>query len=146
MSIQNIEEQILKSIEGRNRMSDIIYKGDVGDEDGVPIEQVNVLRGTDIKPLPHSGERDPTGFSWGYGGSGPAELSRSILADFFGKQSRQVALYHDFKWNVIAGLKKGQSFQLTDSDITSWWKDLLRRNPDLAREMEKAEEKTSEGS
>lgn len=35
-------------------------------------------------PLPRSGRNhSPTGFNWGYGGSGPAETAASILCDFF---------------------------------------------------------------
>jgi len=35
-------------------------------------------------PLKHIVEHSPTGFQWGYGGSGPADLALSILADCIG--------------------------------------------------------------
>jgi len=45
----------------------------------------------------------PDGFNWGYGGSGPAQLSLSVLLECFDKD---VALrnYQKFKNDVIAGL------------------------------------------
>jgi len=32
-----------------------------------------------VHPLPHVVKHSSTGFSWGYGGSGPADLARSLL-------------------------------------------------------------------
>lgn len=45
----------------------------------------------------------PTGFSWGYGGSGPAQLALAILLEYF---PEAVALhsYQDFKFGTIARL------------------------------------------
>lgn len=39
--------------------------------------------GMEHKPLKHLVVHSPTGFEWGYGGSGPADLALSILGDFF---------------------------------------------------------------
>lgn len=36
----------------------------------------------------------PTGFEWGYGGSGPADLALSILADVLGEMPSSRELYH----------------------------------------------------
>lgn len=35
-------------------------------------------------PLPHAVKHSPTGFEWGYGGSGPSDLARSLLIDALG--------------------------------------------------------------
>lgn len=35
-------------------------------------------------PLPHVKRHSPTGMSWGYAGSGPADLARSLLIDVLG--------------------------------------------------------------
>jgi len=35
--------------------------------------------GTPVSLLPHVSHHSPTGMSWGYGGSGPADLARSLL-------------------------------------------------------------------
>lgn len=61
----------------------------------------------------------PTGFCWGYGGSGPAQLALAILMDHLGDTERAKALYQDFKWKVIAKLPMDQDFVLTDEQIES---------------------------
>ena len=38
------------------------------------------------KPLKHRVYHSPTGFEWGFEGSGPADLARSILWDHLGKE------------------------------------------------------------
>ena len=37
-----------------------------------------------LGPLPHVARHSPTGFSWGYNGSGPADLAVSLLVDAVG--------------------------------------------------------------
>jgi hypothetical protein len=46
----------------------------------------------------------PTGFEWGYGGSGPAQLALALLADALGDEEQALALYQSFKWQVVAVL------------------------------------------
>ena len=45
--------------------------------------EVFVSDGVTKQPLKHVMFHSPEGFSWGYHGSGPADLALSILADFF---------------------------------------------------------------
>lgn len=52
----------------------------------------------------------PSGFNWGYGGSGPAQLSLAVLlatcpAEIASKY------YQSFKFNVIAGYDGGEDFK-----------------------------------
>jgi hypothetical protein len=62
----------------------------------------------------------PTGFCWGYGGSGPAQLALAILLEHFkGDQVRAKELYQDFKFKVIARLPMDEDFQLTDEQVES---------------------------
>jgi hypothetical protein len=42
----------------------------------------------------------PSGFEWGYGGSGPAQLALALLADHLGNDDEALKLYHDFKRTV----------------------------------------------
>ena len=42
-------------------------------------------------PLHHVIYHSPTGFAWGYGGSGPADLAMSILADHLGEHPKDIA-------------------------------------------------------
>lgn len=63
----------------------------------------------------------PTGFSWGYGGSGPSQLALALLADVFegSPLADQTALrfHQEFKWEVIAKLPMGEPWALTDEQI-----------------------------
>lgn len=49
----------------------------------------------------------PEGFSWGYAGSGPAQLALAICADALGDDDRAQDLYQTFKFRVIAHLPEG---------------------------------------
>jgi hypothetical protein len=40
----------------------------------------------------------PTGFSWGYSGSGPAQLSLALLADVLAHDEKALEHYQDFKF------------------------------------------------
>ena len=60
----------------------------------------------------------PTGFEWGYGGSGPAQLALAILADTLGPEQAQ-GHYQDFKWKVIARLDKGD-WEITREQVQEW--------------------------
>src|SRR5262249_741796 len=61
----------------------------------------------------------PTGFEWGYGGSGPAQLALAILADHLGDDERAVRLHQGFKWAVIAKLDRDE-WLLSTADVDSW--------------------------
>src|SRR5262249_47817253 len=43
----------------------------------------------------------PTGFEWGYGGSGPAQLALAILADALGNDLDAMRLHQRYKFKVI---------------------------------------------
>jgi len=50
----------------------------------------------------------PTGFNWGYGGSGPAQLALAVILEITGKTYD----YQKFKWEVIAKLPQGKDFEI----------------------------------
>jgi hypothetical protein len=58
----------------------------------------------------------PTGFAWGYSGSGPAQLALAILADWMGCDQAARALHQRFKAAAIAGMT-GKHWSLTDDDL-----------------------------
>ena len=78
----------------------------------------------------------PTGFAWGYGGSGPAQLALGLLLEETKDAKLAEHFYMDYKWDVVAGLPKaeGQTWQLTTTDILTW----LRRKVDVAQESSSA--------
>ncbi len=57
----------------------------------------------------------PDGFNWGYGGSGPAQLSLSQLLPFVSEEDA-VHLHQSFKWKFIATLPEGD-FKLNSEQI-----------------------------
>lgn len=78
-------------------------------------------------PLEHHIRHSPDGFSWGYSGSGPAELAMCILWDYFGAEPHAV-LYQKFKEDCVA--KWGhEDWTLSSDAIVSW----LRLNKDIPR-------------
>lgn len=101
--------------------------------------------------LPHIPHHSPTGFEWGYGGSGPADLALAILADYFGETPEAVkasletvwaprtktqALYQGFKWTLVAGF--GADWSLTAEQIEEWLGTLQAQ--DLLHRLEAANE------
>ncbi len=80
-----------------------------------------------LHPLPAAPGRrhSPTGYAWGYGGSGPAELARAILyAVLRGTPDEEAAcdpaVYQAFKWDVIAALP-AESFRLEGTKVRAWY-------------------------
>lgn len=58
-------------------------------------------------PLRHHVRHSPDGMNWGYGGSGPSDLARSILIDYLGMHDTPDELpvnYQDFKNEFVAGI------------------------------------------
>jgi len=73
----------------------------------------SILAGKSLEVFDHS----PTGFSWGYGGSGPAQLALAILLRYI-PEKEAVLLHQDFKWKFIATLPQ-TDFE-TEIDIREW--------------------------
>jgi hypothetical protein len=60
--------------------------------------------GVPLHPRLDLWNHSPSGFEWGYSGSGPAQLALAILADCLGDEEEALEWYQDFKSAVIAGL------------------------------------------
>ena len=75
------------------------------------------VNGRPLNPRLDLWNHSPTGFEWGYGGSGPAQLALALLADHFGNDQQAVELHHYFKCEVVAKLPK-QGWTLTSEQIT----------------------------
>jgi hypothetical protein len=78
----------------------------------------------------------PTGYEWGYGGSGPADLALNILAAVIPRRDpgdrdrvrlwdgswvceRTLQLHQHLKWELIARLPR-EGFTLSRQDIQDW--------------------------
>jgi hypothetical protein len=82
------------------------------------------------RPLPlrlNEMNHSPTGFSWGYAGSGPAQLSYCLLraVGLSPKDARWI--YHLFKANVIQNLDRDQGWALSEEAILKWVRILQAR-------------------
>ena len=62
----------------------------------------------------------PDGFAWGYGGSGPSQLSLALLMDTGISEERAVSLHHQFKRDVVATWDKDSGWKITTEEITTW--------------------------
>lgn len=74
----------------------------------------------DVRELPlrlDLRNHSPTGFGWGYGGSGPAQLALALLADVLGDDDRALRLYQQFKWRLIGGLEPDKPWAMSDTVI-----------------------------
>ena len=89
---------------------------------------VVVVDADGVRPLTHHLRHSPTGFEWGYLGSGPAELARCILLDHYQPappadpwQADGLPIsYQAFKRDVIARLPRHGTWSLTSSAISRW--------------------------
>lgn len=77
---------------------------------------VVAVNGQPLDPRLDLLEHSSTGFEWGYGGSGPAQLALALLADHLGDDEQAVALHQEFKWAVVAKLS-GPTWTLTSEQI-----------------------------
>jgi len=69
------------------------------------------------RSLRHRVRHSPTGFEWGYLGSGPADLALSILWNYLGKEPSRI-LYMDFKTRFVARWK--DKWEITSLEIQNW--------------------------
>jgi len=80
---------------------------------------VRVLYGVQ-EPLRHRAHHSPDGFNWGYGGSGPSDLARSIIADITKNDHPDPALYQKFKERYVAGW--GDRWEISTAEIFRWFR------------------------
>lgn len=86
---------------------------------------VTVSRGLSMERLLTPGpsqavcNHSPTGFEWGYAGSGPAQLALAILLDF--TQSRDLAerYYQEFKVAYVAEWTEPR-WTISGAEIVAW--------------------------
>ncbi len=125
-SLLRIATKQLYNHPAMNSQHAVIYHG-WRDEEG---NHVLANHRTLIHVIYHS----PSGFAWGYGGSGPADLALSILAHYFKEKYLTTAYfkkfhsrpsqawqYHQrFKWDFVAAWK--DNWKISTDEITTWLK------------------------
>ena len=117
-----------------------MYRGNA--EDASSAHVVSVWEdGRLVGTLAHHVKHSPDGFSWGYGGSGPADLARCILIDHLGdkawcptcrgsgkecldcwgeRTAFRPGLYQAFKFDVVARFPQAGQWTLDSDQIDQW--------------------------
>ena len=80
--------------------------------------QVSV-NGESLDPRLDLWNHSPTGFAWGYSGSGPSQPALAILADHLGDDAIALRCYQDFKSAFIATAPE-EGFTLTSEQVSEW--------------------------
>lgn len=88
------------------------------------VTKVHVLLRGESKPLRHVVRHSPTGFEWGYGGSGPSDLALSILTDVFGFDP-PTNIYMAFKFSKVALFE--DEWSITEYESRAWLADWRER-------------------
>jgi len=70
----------------------------------------------------------PSGFAWGYGGSGPAQLALAILAEAAGAILSQKH-YQRYKEEVVARMSKDCGWIILESDVVDWLEEQSKSAP-----------------
>jgi hypothetical protein len=94
-----------------------VYHGVYNHETGQCV--ITVERNGSKAHLVHQVLHSPTGFSWGYGGSGPSDTARSILWDHLGREPGP-SLYQAFKYDVVAKFPFGGEWTLSGDEVEAW--------------------------
>lgn len=78
--------------------------------------------GVVLDPTPSQAlhNHSPTGFAWGYEGSGPAQLALAILLDYTNIEAHALEYYQDFKREIIARFQQDQNWFLSTERISEW--------------------------
>jgi hypothetical protein len=92
--------------------------------DGHTVERLTET-GWEALPLEPSISRrnhSPTGFSWGYNGSGPTQLALALLLDVAGREGEDLALawYREFRWDTVSRWPMDDSWEIGASEIRAW--------------------------
>lgn len=103
-----------------------VYVGIVGPDE---VCAVHVLHSPAMMRMgkeltPHASARlwdhSPTGFNWGYQGSGPAQLALAILLEATGDAELAVHHHQEFKRQVVCRFPQGESWALTADQVQAW--------------------------
>lgn len=76
-------------------------------------------RDLDLEKSLRVSNHSPTGFEWGYAGSGPAQLALAILLDYYRDAGLASRFHQPFKFEVIATLSQEEDWTITGAQIES---------------------------
>ncbi len=85
-------------------------------------EQVYVVRDGQVrvlKPRNDLMDHSPDGLSWGYAGSGPAQLALAMLMEVFDDWERVRPIYQHFKDHFVAGIPQNTNWTADGADVVA---------------------------
>jgi Family of unknown function (DUF6166) len=91
------------------------------------------IRPLDPRPSQKIWNHSPCGFEWGYGGSGPAQLSLALVLDATGDPDLALESYQWFKWGVVACW--GDRWTITAGEIFDWLERYKRERKSASAEV-----------
>ena len=99
--------------------------GDKTTADDVTVRFIEDIDGTsqDLPLCLDVYSHSPTGFSWGYNGSGPAQLALAIMVTMIGKQDA-LKVYQVFKDSFVSRWRPGAAWSISSVEIEEWLNDV----------------------
>jgi hypothetical protein len=105
---------------------DRIYHG-LRDDDGnchVVVMVASAVVGRTLSLRLDLANKSPSGFEWGYGGSGPAQLALALCADALGDDEAAVSAFQRFKWAFVAKLDRAAPWTITAGEVRHFCREL----------------------
>ncbi len=96
-------------------------------EDGCAVVVSDGDAGRGLDPRFDLRTHSPTGFDWGYGGSGPAQLALALAADVLGDDEAALGVYQRLKFRVVGRLP-GHGWTLTEAELADALRALARHD------------------
>jgi uncharacterized protein DUF6166 len=84
-----------------------------------------------LDPCTDVANHSSSGFSWGFQGSGPAQLALALLCDAVGVR-RALPLYQAFKRQRIARLEQYVGWRMTQAEVVQWVQEAENSPPEAA--------------
>jgi hypothetical protein len=104
------------------KLMDVFVEGERGG--GSVVVRVGGLR-RPLNPRLDLMNHSPTGFSWGYGGSGAAQLALALAAWVLEDDRLALDCYQGLKWKLVAQLPFSQPWRLSYWDVVAAVKAVL---------------------
>jgi hypothetical protein len=93
-------------------------------------EPIRISRRDGVNVAHRFVHHSPTGFAWGYGGSGPSDLALNILAEFV-PPPEAYRLHQQFKWDVVARIP-WEGTTIPAEDVRRWIEEQWRKEEQAA--------------
>lgn len=107
-----MESTLYRGVRGPNGVS--VWK----ERDGI---RANVFERFDLR------NHSPTGFEWGYNGSGPAQLALALLADALGDDQTALLHYQRFKRQIVCRFDE-LGWCLSAAHVWDWFQGRCNEN------------------